>query len=142
MAIYKTLSEQQTIELGQILGKTLKKSSLILFTGDLGAGKTTFCKGIAKALGCKEIVNSPTFAIVNVYKGAKTFAHFDLYRITSEEDLETAGFFDYLESGAVVAAEWSENFLDVIDTKDAINVDIKMEENDIRIITIKNGGAV
>ncbi len=78
--------------------------------GGLGAGKTAFTEGLAEGLGCTDPVTSPTFAIVNYYRGPRPLAHFDLYRISTENDLCAAGFYDYLDQGAVVAAEWSENF--------------------------------
>jgi len=68
-------------------------------------GQTAFCEGIARGLGCTDPVSSPTFAIVNYYRGPRPFAHFDLYRISTENDLCAAGFYDYLDEGAVVAAE-------------------------------------
>lgn len=111
MLRYTSSSPEETIELGRRLGAGLKGGELILFTGGLGSGKTTFSQGIAAALGCADSVSSPTFSIVNLYRGPIPFAHFDAYRIQSPDDLETSGFYDYLESGAVVAVEWSENIL-------------------------------
>ncbi|MFQ7004706.1 MAG: tRNA (adenosine(37)-N6)-threonylcarbamoyltransferase complex ATPase subunit type 1 TsaE [Ruthenibacterium lactatiformans] len=109
MAVYETGSRAETAALGERLAKVLRSGSLVLFTGGLGAGKTAFCEGIARGLGCTDEVSSPTFAIVNVYRGPQPFAHFDMYRISTMEDLQATGFFDYLDDGAVVAAEWSEN---------------------------------
>lgn len=106
---YISTSPQQTIQLGKQLGAALQGGEIIAFTGGLGAGKTTFCRGLAAGLGSADAVSSPTFAIVNYYTGRIPLAHFDAYRITSEEDLETAGFYDYHDAGAVVAVEWSEN---------------------------------
>ena len=109
MAVYETGSRAETAALGERLAKVLRSGSLVLFTGGLGAGKTAFCEGVARGLGCTDEVSSPTFAIVNVYRGPQPFAHFDMYRISTMEDLQATGFFDYLDDGAVVAAEWSEN---------------------------------
>lgn len=101
MAVYETGSRAETAALGERLAKVLRSGSLVLFTGGLGAGKTAFCEGIARGLGCTDEVSSPTFAIVNVYRGPQPFAHFDMYRISTMEDLQATGFFDYLDDGAV-----------------------------------------
>lgn len=104
--------------------QSLPPGSLIAFTGGLGAGKTAFCQGIAEGLGCTDPVSSPTFAIVNYYRGPRPFAHFDLYRIHTEADLSAAGFYDYLDMGAVVAAEWSENCADLLALENPIYINI------------------
>ena len=114
MEEYITHSRDETVALGRRLAAELTPGSLIAFTGGLGAGKTAFCQGIAEGLGCTDPVSSPTFAIVNYYRGPRPFAHFDLYRIHTEPDLSAAGFYDYLDMGAVVAAEWSENCADLL----------------------------
>lgn len=83
---------------------------MILYEGDMGAGKTTFTKGLAAALGITDPVTSPTFALVNEYtEGRLPLFHFDLYRIDSYDDLYAIGFLDYLDRGGIIAAEWSEN---------------------------------
>lgn len=103
-----TRSARQTAALGEKLAASLHGGEVIAFTGELGAGKTTFCRGIAAGLESRDEVQSPTYAIVNYYRGKIPFAHFDAWRITGPDDLEAAGFYDYLEAGAVVAVEWSE----------------------------------
>ena len=105
MAVYETGSRAETAALGERLAKVLRSGSLVLFTGGLGAGKTAFCEGIARGLGCTDEVSSPTFAIVNVYRGPQPFAHFDMYRISTMEDLQATGFFDYLDDGARAAKD-------------------------------------
>ena len=84
MEEYITHSRDETVALGRRLAAELAPGSLIAFTGGLGAGKTAFCQGIAEGLGCTDPVSSPTFAIVNYYRGPRPFAHFDLYRIHTE----------------------------------------------------------
>lgn len=136
MGEYLTRGKAETVALGEKLARTLRPGSMVLFTGGLGAGKTAFCEGIARGLGCTDPVSSPTFAIVNVYRGPQTFAHFDLYRLSTQEDLLAAGFYDYLDEGAVVAAEWSENFAALLADEDAVRVHIEPvpgRENERRI---------
>ena len=102
-------SAEDTEKIALELGKTLKAGDVVLYEGDLGAGKTRFTKGLAKALGVDDVVTSPTFALVNEYSGKIPLFHFDLYRIETFDDLYAIGFFDYLDRGGVIAAEWSEN---------------------------------
>ena len=92
-----THSREETVAAGREFAKTLPGGALIVFTGGLGAGKTAFCQGLAEGLGCTDPVSSPTFAIVNYYRGPRPLAHFDLYRIHTENDLAAAGFYDYLD---------------------------------------------
>ena len=103
----------------------------------LGAGKTAFCQGIAEGLGCTDPVSSPTFAIVNYYRGPRPFAHFDLYRIHTENDLAAAGFYDYLDMGAVVACEWSENCAELLALENPIKIHIERVDETTRKITIQ-----
>ena len=84
MQEYTTHSREETVALGRTFAKTLPAGALIAFTGGLGAGKTAFCQGLAEGLGCTDPVSSPTFAIVNYYRGPRPLAHFDLYRIHTE----------------------------------------------------------
>lgn len=137
MAVYETNSKAETVALAQRLGASLHGGELILFTGGLGAGKTAFCEGLAKGFGCTEQVSSPTFSIVNYYPGNPALAHFDLYRISTVADLETAGFFDYLDSGAVVAAEWSENMAIYLNEETAIRINMEVVDKTKRKIRIE-----
>ncbi len=143
MAVYESHSKEDTQALGRRLAATLRGGELILFTGGLGAGKTAFCQGLAQGLGCTDPVSSPTFSIVNFYRGPRPLAHFDLYRVSTLADLETSGFYDYLDAGVVVAAEWSENVSDLLAGEPAIRIDIQRlpdEENGRRIAV--EGGAL
>ena len=122
------------MQLAARLAQTLAPGTLVLFSGGLGAGKTAFCEGLARGLGCTDEVSSPTFSIVNVYRGKQPLAHFDLYRIHTREDLMTAGFYDYLDEGMVVAAEWSENFTQLYEEEKAVRVHMEyLGENERRI---------
>ena len=128
MEEYITHSRDETVALGRRLAAELAPGSLIAFTGGLGAGKTAFCQGIAEGLGCTDPVSRP-------------FAHFDLYRIHTEVDLSAAGFYDYLDMGAVVAAEWSENCADLLALENPIYINIDRLDETTRKITITRPGA-
>ena len=131
-------SAEETIRFAEELAKTLKAGDVILYEGDLGAGKTTFTKGLAKALGVSEVVTSPTFALVNEYFGKMPLFHFDLYRINSADDLYAIGFFDYLDRGGIIVAEWSENIPELEEElKNVIKVRIeKISDNERRIVIV------
>lgn len=104
-----TDSEQETRAAALDVAKRLKIGDVILFEGEMGAGKTAFTKGLAEFFGTDEEVTSPTFALVHEYPGRVPIFHFDLYRISGYDDLYAVGFFDYLDRGGIIAAEWSEN---------------------------------
>ena len=112
MAIeFVTESPSQTHALAKQLGAHLQKGTCIAFFGDLGAGKTTFTRGLAEGLGLPDLVSSPTFALVNEYhaEGCIPVYHFDMYRVDSPESLETTGFWDYPANDSIVVIEWAEN---------------------------------
>lgn len=119
-------SPEETLKIALNFAASLKTGDVVAFKGGLGAGKTTFIKGIAKGLGYDGLVNSPTYSLVNVYP-SKTIplVHFDFYRMSSEDDLITSGFFDYLEDSVVVAVEWSENLTEYL-PQNCIFVEIKI----------------
>lgn len=115
MKRYTTHSYQETISLSSEIAKQLKPGDIIAFRGDLGAGKTAFVTGLAKGLGIEADVSSPTFSLMNEYRGKDiTLCHFDMYRIETFEDLYSTGFFDYLDTDAILAIEWSENIENVL----------------------------
>ena len=138
MSEYITHSRAETVALGARMASALAPGSLVAFTGGLGAGKTAFTEGLAQGLGCTDPVSSPTFAIVNYYRGPRPFAHFDLYRIQTENDLAAAGFYDYLDMGAVVACEWSENCAELLALENPIRIHIERLDENTRKITIAN----
>lgn len=110
MDVFVTESYEQTVELAEKFAKTLKKGSVVAFLGGLGMGKTAFTTGLAKGLGINADVSSPTFAICNTYIGDEnTLCHYDMYRVDGWDDLYSTGFFDYLDTDAYIAVEWSEN---------------------------------
>ncbi|MBE6926509.1 MAG: tRNA (adenosine(37)-N6)-threonylcarbamoyltransferase complex ATPase subunit type 1 TsaE [Ruminococcaceae bacterium] len=135
---YITNSPEETEALGAALGRILQPGTVIAYTGDLGAGKTAFTRGIARGLGIGEIVTSPTYTIVNEYLGGRLpLFHFDMYRLRSSEDLWDIGWEDYLERGGICAVEWSENITDALEEPLFICIE-KLSENS-RKITLKGG---
>ena len=106
---YTTAGEEQTEALGFRLGQLIQPGAVIAYTGDLGAGKTAFTRGLARGLGIPDRVTSPTFTIVNEYEGGRLpLFHFDMYRLGSSDELFDIGWEDYLARGGVCAVEWSE----------------------------------
>ena len=135
---YITNSPAETETVGAALGKIIKPGTVIAYRGDLGAGKTAFTRGLAKGLGCTEIVTSPTYTIVNEYLGGRIpLFHFDMYRLRSSDDLFDIGWEDYLERGGVCAVEWSENVDDAME--DAVYITIEKLGEDSRRITVEGG---
>ncbi len=134
--IFKTNSPEQTEALGAALGASLQGGEVIAYFGGLGAGKTAFTRGLARGLGISMGVTSPTYTIVNEYSGGRLeLFHFDMYRLSSSEDLFDIGWEDYLLRGGVCAVEWSENVADVLE--DAITVRIRKLSEEEREITIE-----
>ncbi|MBR6736990.1 MAG: tRNA (adenosine(37)-N6)-threonylcarbamoyltransferase complex ATPase subunit type 1 TsaE [Clostridia bacterium] len=126
-----TKSFKQTVKLGTEYAKTLKKGSVVMLKGELGAGKTAFTKGIALGLNIKEDILSPTYAYMNDYSGV--LYHYDCYRLSCGEEAEALGLTDYFYGNGVCVIEWAENILDVI-PKNALTVTIeKISENERKI---------
>ena len=136
---YITNSPEETEELGRRLAAVLTPGSVVAYTGDLGAGKTAFTRGLARGLGSEGGVTSPTFTIVNEYEGGRMpLFHFDMYRLGGEEELFDIGWDDYLARGGVCAVEWSENVAGALEG-DAVRVDIRRGAHDQqRIISVEN----
>lgn len=129
MAKYITNNVSETEALAKKLGTAVPSGSVIAMFGDLGAGKTAFTRGFAKGMGIDCDVSSPTFALVNEYRGAqRTLYHFDMYRISGWDDLYSTGYFDYLDAGNCLIIEWSEN-IEAILPEDCIRVTITKTEN-------------
>lgn len=131
-----TNSAQETEQLGERLAKQLTGVETIALFGGLGMGKTAFTRGLCRGLGTGEVVSSPTFALVNEYTGRCPVYHFDMYRVTTWDDLYSTGFFDYQGNGVLVI-EWSENIEGAL-PDDAIRVTIERgEQDDQRVFTIE-----
>ena len=116
-------STQETEAIGEELAQKLRGGDVLAFTGSLGMGKTAFTRGLARGLGCRGRVTSPTFTIVNEYEGRTPLFHFDMYRLGSSDELFDIGWDDYLARGGVCAVEWSERVYDAL-PEDTIFVDI------------------
>ena len=133
-----TNSPAETEAIGSALGKILNPGTVLAYRGVLGAGKTAFTRGLARGLGCTDIVTSPTYTIVNEYLGGRLpLFHFDVYRLRSSDDLFDIGWDDYLDRGGVCAVEWSENVDDAME--DAVYITIEKLGEDSRRITIEGG---
>ena len=137
---YISHSVTETEHIGEALAKTLKGGDVVAYYGDLGAGKTAFTRGLARGLGCTGRVSSPTFTIVNEHEGTLPLFHFDMYRLSDEEELFDIGWEDYLTRGGICAVEWSERVSGAL-PEDAITVTIERhsENEEWRRITIKGG---
>ncbi len=135
---YITNSPEQTEALGAALAEKLQPGTVLAYEGDLGAGKTAFTRGVARGLGAQERVTSPTYTVVNEYlSGRLPLFHFDMYRLSSADDLWDIGWEDYLLRGGVCAVEWSENVRDAME--DAVWVRIEKLDDSTRKITVTGG---
>ena len=133
-----TNSPEETEALGARLARALEPGAVVAFTGDLGAGKTAFVRGLARGLGIRDRVTSPTFTIVNEYEGGRLpLFHFDLYRLGSADELFDIGWEDYLARGGVCAVEWSERMEELLEPG-TIRVDLRRGEDESRrVITVE-----
>ncbi|GEM_PF-5759992 len=108
--LYKTHfleDDAATRTLGEEVGNSVKDGEIVGLVGELGAGKTTFMQGFVRAFSIpSEEVGSPTYSLVNEYRGSKTVYHLDLYRLENLEDLESVGYWDYFDLGGVICVEW------------------------------------
>ncbi len=136
--IVTTKGEEETIRLGEKIAKRLKAGDLVALSGDLGAGKTTLVKGIAKGLGIKDYrhVNSPSFVLVKEYKGKTPLYHFDIYRLNKLKDVEDIGYEDYLGRRGVVVIEWAKKMGRILPKK-YLEVSLKIKSPCERVINIK-----
>ena len=142
MRQFVTNSERETEALGARIGEQLRGPVVVAFFGGLGMGKTAFTRGLAAGMGIDADVSSPTFALVHEYHGGgKTLYHFDMYRVESWDDLYATGFFDFYETGGVLAVEWSENIENAL-PENTLRVEIARGATDTqRIITMEGSGS-
>lgn len=135
-----TLSEEETFQLAKSMARRFRGKEVVLLSGELGAGKTIFAKGLAAGLGLKDPnqVCSPSFTIMNIYRGRFLIFHFDLYRLERNADILDLGWEDCLDRGVVIV-EWGERIpFDL----DAIRVNIRKGKGDKRKIKTRKGRGV
>ncbi|MCP8617821.1 tRNA (adenosine(37)-N6)-threonylcarbamoyltransferase complex ATPase subunit type 1 TsaE [Salirhabdus salicampi] len=134
----KTNNPDETIQFAQKLGRLLKEGDVITLEGNIGAGKTTFTKGLAKALNIKRTVNSPTFTIVKEYEGSLPLYHMDAYRL--EDGVEDIGFDEYFHSDGITVVEWPQNVSEFL-PRDYLKVMIEYDGEAQRKITLEPVGS-
>lgn len=135
MIKYISYSVEETEKFAAKLAKNLKSGDVIAFQGGMGAGKTAFTRGLTKGLGVKGEVSSPTFSLVNEYQGILPIYHFDMYRISTEDDLYFTGFFDYLEQECIIIIEWSEKIEEFLPSH-TIYISLDIINENTREITV------
>ncbi len=130
---WETHSTAETEAVGEEIAKTVCGGQVLALFGGMGMGKTAFVRGLARGLHLLAEVSSPTFALVHDYGGNPPLVHFDMYRISSWDDLLTTGYYDYLDAGAILVIEWSEN-IEVALPEDAVRLRISAPDETTRII--------
>lgn len=138
MEVFESKSIADTERIAQTIAERVKGGGFLALYGGMGAGKTAFVRGLVKALcpECLDLVHSPTFAIVNEYRGKDIdIFHFDLYRLTDEDDLYSTGFYDYIEQGGLTVTEWTELFESAVPS-DALKLRIEPIDETTRRFTL------
>jgi tRNA threonylcarbamoyladenosine biosynthesis protein TsaE len=137
---FTTKGADETEAVAEAVGSQLRAGDLVVLTGDLGAGKTTFAKGLARGLGVTQPVTSPTFTIVQEYEGRVPVAHVDVYRLDRIQEVHDLGFEELIE-GRVTIVEWGEAIALVL-PRDRIDVRIAMDDDvdDRRVLEIVASG--
>ena len=133
--IIKTYSEKETFEEAERMIKKISgnfKRLLVFLEGELGAGKTVFAKGVGKAIGITDTIESPTFVFVREYYGKIPLYHFDLYRIDNVSQLDELGFFEYIDRSGITIVEWAEKVEDIVKPDIIVNIE-KVGENERKI---------
>ncbi|MBQ2030800.1 MAG: tRNA (adenosine(37)-N6)-threonylcarbamoyltransferase complex ATPase subunit type 1 TsaE [Lachnospiraceae bacterium] len=141
--VVESFSAEDTFRYGQMLGEKIPAGSVVCLDGDLGVGKTVFAKGVAKGLGVKEPVSSPTFTIVQEYReGRIPLFHFDVYRIEDPEEMYEIGYEEYFYGDGVCLIEWADQIRELIpETATHVLIEKDLEKGlGYRRITIRFGG--
>lgn len=142
MKTLESKTAEETLALGERIGKIVSQGLAMALKGDLGAGKTTFVKGLAKGLGVSEdyYITSPTFTIINEYPArAFTLCHLDLYRLSSADELEYIGFDDLLDDTHIIVVEWPDILKDISFPFD-LEIRFEFDENYNRRISVSASG--
>jgi tRNA threonylcarbamoyladenosine biosynthesis protein TsaE len=126
---------EETVELGERVARSLVPGSVVALRGGLGAGKTCFTAGIARGLGIKETITSPTYTIISEYRGKSPLYHIDAYRLAGDEDFENTGALDYFGTEGIAVVEWSERIPNSLPSG-AITVSIEITGQDSRVFHI------
>ncbi|MHB1041399.1 MAG: tRNA (adenosine(37)-N6)-threonylcarbamoyltransferase complex ATPase subunit type 1 TsaE [Eubacteriales bacterium] len=139
--IFKTSSPEETVRVGKVLGALLEPGDLLCLSGDLGAGKTTFARGVALGLGIKGRVTSPTFILINEYPGKIPMYHMDVYRLDGPAGMDDLGYEEYFYGNGVTLVEWAEKVEKILPGE---RMDIYLapssKDSDAREITLKPRG--
>lgn len=135
---FRTNSAEETIELGKKIGSLLQKGDIIALQGNLAAGKTTITKGIARSLGVKDEITSPTFCLISEYEGRMPLYHMDVYRLDGGDDFINLGAEDLIYGDGVSLIEWSEKIMDELPQNTIILRLETVGDTDGRDITIEN----
>ena len=133
-------SLEDTEKFGEKLGKLLEKEDILCLNGDLGAGKTTLTKSIGLGLGVEEYITSPTFSLINEYRGRMPVYHFDVYRLENIEEIDDLGFDEYFFGEGVCIIEWAEKIEDFLPREIIILKIEKPEDINKRIVSISGRG--
>jgi len=138
LLVYETTNVEETIKLGEIVGRKCVGNEVFALMGDLGTGKTQFAKGVAKGLGVPENeVSSPTFVISQLHtKGRLPFIHIDLYRLPSEAELDDLGWFDFVRMGGVILVEWAEKIKHLLSPEDTVFITLDYSGDEKRVLKI------
>jgi len=140
MIVAHTSSAADTLELGEALAELARPSDLILLSGDLGAGKTTFCQGFGKGLGVEDQITSPTFTLARTYTGRLDLHHLDVYRLESPEEVADLGLSEVLDEGAVTLIEWGDMIAPLVGA-DRLEIRIHLgEDDDDRVFEVEPAG--
>ncbi len=137
---FLTKNEKETERLGEEFARRLRGGDIVAMCGEMGAGKTAFVRGIARGMGSCERVTSPTYTIVNEYFTSPPLFHFDLYRLSSADELYEIGFDDYIARGGICVIEWFENAEGAYKCDFTVNIARASEDDDARIIEISEAG--
>lgn len=140
MQVFESYSEEDTFHLGEMMGTEASPGTVITLRGNLGVGKTVFTKGFAVGLGITEIVNSPTFTILQIHEGGRLpLYHFDVYRIGDVSEMDEIGFEDYVYGDGVSLIEWAELIQEILpETRISVEIEKDLEKGeDYRRITVR-----